>query len=74
MASVTHYALPCSMTICICWIPYSGCATVIVVARQPVNATVQDELIFAGHVFRHDNKLITTAMHRDAGSQAEHWK
>jgi len=36
-----------------------------------LNATVQDELIFAGHVFRHDNKLITTAMHRDAGSQAE---
>lgn len=36
-----------------------------------VNATVLDELVFAGHVFRHDNKLITTAMHRDAGTQAE---
>jgi len=36
-----------------------------------ITATAQDELIFASHVFRHDNKLITTAMHRDAGSQAE---
>lgn len=36
-----------------------------------VNATVLDELVFASHVFRHDSKLITTAMHRDAGTQAE---
>ena len=36
-----------------------------------INKTTLDELIFAGHVFRHDNKLITTAMHRDAGTQAE---
>ena len=36
-----------------------------------VNTTAQDELVFAGHTFRHDNKLINTAMHRDAGTQAE---
>ena len=36
-----------------------------------INKTTLNELIFAGHVFRHDNKLITTAMHRDAGTQAE---